>query len=378
MNVVPEGGILVVGSEDWSIAAAFFVAILILDIVEIRLPRGDSVRVAGALCGAIAAIVSPLPALLAACLPLLVVCVVRRDRAGMTMQALAVRFVATAVACVVATLTLVTAAEDTVGALIVPGAYLVTELLFAQIIAARQTSRSLLRLLKGNIARQAPLLLAQLCAAALAIITYPDMRAWSLIPVLALVLLMRQSYSLLLNVTETYQTTVEVLVEVAEGSDARLAGHADRTAVIARAIATRCGMPSSHVATVSFAALLHGIDDIAEFGALGGTNRAAALGQRMGASDVLAGIEYFSDVIPILRLLEGGGFGVGVETSDASRLSAFVVALAHDVDVLMTPRIGEIHSVGVVSRIAPDVSAESKSKAVSAAVALGYQIPAVP
>ena len=47
------------------------------------------------------------------------------------------------------------------------------------------------------------------------------MGPWSLIPVVALLLLMRQSYALFLDIRETYRTTVEVLVEAAESQDDR-------------------------------------------------------------------------------------------------------------------------------------------------------------
>ena len=47
------------------------------------------------------------------------------------------------------------------------------------------------------------------------------MGSWSLIPVVALLLLMRQSYALFLDIRETYRTTVEVLVEAAESQDRR-------------------------------------------------------------------------------------------------------------------------------------------------------------
>ena len=80
----------------------------------------------------------------------------------------------------------------------------------------------------------------------------------------ALLLLMRQSYVLFLDIRETYRTTVEVLVEAAESQDSRRAGHSDRTAVLARSIAMGCGLSASEVELIGYAALLHDIGELAE------------------------------------------------------------------------------------------------------------------
>ncbi len=88
------------------------------------------------------------------------------------------------------------------------------------------------------------------------------MGAWSLIPVVALLFLMRQSYAMLLDIRELYRTTVEVLVEAAEAKMHGRVGHAERTAAAARAIAMRIGLSAQRVERISYAALLHDVDAI--------------------------------------------------------------------------------------------------------------------
>ncbi len=88
------------------------------------------------------------------------------------------------------------------------------------------------------------------------------MGAYSLIPVVALLFLIRQSYAMLQDIRELYRTTVEVLVEAAEAQDVRRVGHAERTASIARTIGTHMGLASGQIERISYAALLHDVDAI--------------------------------------------------------------------------------------------------------------------
>ena len=152
-------------------------------------------------------------------------------------------------------------------AIVVPAVFLFGDLAAAQAIAAISTGRPVGRLVRGNLVTQAPLLIAEWSASVLLLITVEGMGSWSLVPVVALLLLIRQSYALLMSIRETYRTTVEVLVEAAEGQDRRLLGHAERTAEIARRIAARMGLTVARVELVSYAALLHDVDAIRDHAA---------------------------------------------------------------------------------------------------------------
>jgi len=250
---------------------------------------------------------------------------------------------------------------------LVPTIYLTTEVFAAQAFLAHVSGRPLHRLLAGNYRRQGPLVAAQVSASVLATITYADMKAWSLVLVVALLLLMRQSLALLLEIRETYRTTVEVLVEAAEGQDRRRQGHAERTAQISREIAMRMGLSPTDVETVSYASLLHDIDALSE-----AESKPDSLGQ---SANVFHGTAFFDDVLPVLRICDGRANPE--DQTEANLMTAMLVALASDVDVTRNHSVAEVHVGSSVARVSGDVPPAVKARVVSAAIELGYQIPAV-
>ena len=359
------------------LAVVFFCAVLLLDVLHISLPRGDSVGVSGAICAVAAVLMDSVPAVVLSLVPLSVVELVRhRTDLGRAVAPMLIRL-----ASIIAAIVFGKSAYDYLGGIwaqvvVAPTAFLLAELFLTQVAAVLRSPRSLGRQLKGNLGRQGSLLAAQLSAAVLVVITYSEMGSWSLIPVTALLLLIRQSYALLLDVRESYRTTVEVLVEVAESQDARMKGHAERSAEIARAIAMRIGLPAAQVEEISYAALLHDIDVIAARAAPGGKSKPEATDHPgRTAAALLEDIDFFSGVIPILRLLEGEPCGFVPNQSEA--LSALVVALATDADAASVPAVADAHSGSSVQAVSGLVGLPSKASAVAAAVGLGYMIPAV-
>jgi len=359
-------------------AVAFLFAVALLDAFDISLPRGDTVGVSGAICGAALVLLSPLTAIGICLVPLALLELARRRADPMVaLGHLSVRLAATLVA-LMSGLVASTYAEATwVRSLSVLASFLLAELVLTQVTTAMRAPRPLGRLIGGNLTRQSSLIAAQLSAAALILVTYPVMDAWALIPVVALLLMIRQSYSLLLDVRETYRTTTEVLVEVAESQDPGLKGHADRTAGIARAIATRVGLSPAQVETISYAALLHDVDAIS----VGGTPNHADPGScsetpRLSSAQLLEGVGFFSAVIPVLRLLDGTAPG-DQPPSPNDALAALIVALATDADSAANPAVADGHNGSAVQAVAGMVGLAPKASAVAAAVGLGFAIPAV-
>jgi hypothetical protein len=169
-------------------------------------------------------------------------------------------------------------------------------------------------------------------------------------------------------VRETYRSTVEVLVEAAESQDARRAGHADRTAVLARAIAERAGLSAADVETTSYAALLHDLGELAEQPV-----RDAIETRHASAADIVAGVDFFKSVVPVLRVCDGD-FS---ENRDEELLCAMIVALASDIDCAYHHDAGLAHGRRLLDIVASGVPSETKARAVGAALLLGYRIPAV-
>jgi hypothetical protein len=368
----------------------FFLAVLLLDAFDISLPRGDSIGVSGALSSAAVILVGPVWATVI-CLGSVLITHLARHGAEMRRRvigALIARSAALAISTVTAFLLFRSAPDlynSLLGAALVPAAFLMTDLVAAQLVAAVGTGRPFGRLLRGNLRVQSPLLLAQWSASVLLLITFQGMgegtvqgmSQWSLILVVALLFLLRQSYAMLLDIRELYRTTVEVLVEAAEGQDARRVGHAERTAAAARAIAMRVGLAANQVERISYAALLHDVDAIGSPAELAVLDESNGEGFVAGASSaVFEGAHFFDDVLPIIRVCDGNWSG-SAEPAESDLLAGLIVALASDADAAEHTEVAEAHFGNSIDRVSPRVSAAAKSLVVGAALALGYRIPAV-
>jgi hypothetical protein len=319
--------------DAWGVAVVFGGCIVLLDWFDVSLPRGDSFGVSGALISSGFLVLDSQGRVLLGLVALssvVVLYTLRHRGAGALTLEVSIGIRALAIAGLWASLLLVQLSainfSDAIVAIFMASAYLGTELIATQTRLAASTKRPLGRLLRGNITRQTPIIAAQVSVSALVVITYPTMGAYGLVPVVAVLLLIRQSYAVLLQMRETYRTTVEVLVEAAEGQDDRLRGHADRTAHIAREICMRLGFSPSHVERASYAALLHDVDAIA----LSDEERDS---QATGSSSlVLQDVEFLADVIPIMELCDGREVAGSVREIDVH--IAMAVALAGEIDAL--------------------------------------------
>lgn len=351
-----------------------FMSTLLLDLFDISLPRGDSIGVSGALCATALLYLGPSIAFPLCLASLALACLLGSGErpARWIVSGLTTRFASLAMGALAMALMGVRGADwhRYLVAVVVPAVFLLSELLIAQLEVALTSRRPLGRLIRGNLAVQAPLLIAELSASVLLLVTLEGMGSWSLIPVVALLLLIRQSYALLLDIRETYRTTVEVLVEAAEGQDSRLAGHAERTAAIARRIAMQIGLTVHRVELISYAALLHDVDAISGHGGHTG-NRVVGR-----SSAVFEGVDFFADVLPILRVCDGD-FGGGADHDVRDLLAGLIVGLASDIDAVESTDVLAVHAGSLVARISPGVPSGTKASVVAAALSLGYKIPAV-
>jgi HD domain len=348
-----------------------FAAILLLDTLDISLPRGDSMGVAGAICSSALVVLEPSTAGILVVLSAVASHLIRRRRDAVARLGLillsrgAAFFAAASILWLLARWGM-TSAEY----IIVPAVFVLVEFVGGQLLSAVLARRPFLRLLRGNAPSQAPLVAAQWSAAALLLLTYRGMSIWSLLPAVALLLLMRQSYALFLDIRETYRTTIEVLVEAAESQDRRRVGHAERTARIARAIAMKVGLSVMEVEQVGYAALLH---DLGELAGQSSPDERAPERYTQSAS-ILHDVEFFKRVEPILRVCDGDGEHV---TSERSVLGALIVALSSDIDAMDHPAVGAAHANSALDPVLPRVSPVLKARIVGAALGLGYRVPAV-
>jgi hypothetical protein len=351
--------------------AVFMAAFVLLDFYDISLPRGDSVGVAGALGAAALVILGAADTLALAVLSHCVASLLRFRTRTRTQLVSSLGSRVSAIALSSTALSLVGPQYDpTLATIAVPALFIVSELIVSQVVSALFTRRSLWRLVRGDLNSQAPVLVAQWSTAVLMLVTYGRMGAWSLIPVVALLLLMRQSYALFLDVRQTYRTTVQVLVEAAESQDERKHGHANRTAFLARTIAVRAGLSAVEVERISYAALLHDLGELAQ-----GDPTSDPFAPRPTSADVVQGVEFLKGVEPILRLCDGS-VGDGLHPEE-DLLAGMIVALANDIDVEYHPEAAAAHSGGLLRTTSSAMTPAVKARAVGAALRLGYRIPAV-
>lgn len=360
-------------TEQVFLVLSLFGAIAVLDAVSVSMPRGDRVSVSGAICASSVVMIGLPWALVVSIGALLCSHLVRWHAIDVHRLAgeMSLRAGALAVASAVFVLLESVGGRGAPGVavIILPALYLALELIGNQAYVAWQGKRDFLRLLRGNIRAQWPLLAAEWSAAALLLITYDEMGAWSLVPVSALLFLMRQSYALLHDIRETYRTTMEVLVEAAEGQDSRRIGHSERTAAIARTIAMRMGLNATEVERVSYAALLHDIDVIA-----GTVPSEAKQGASGRSALILKDASFFSTVVPILELCDGDGVS---SAKERDLTAALIVCLASDADAADNQQVAVAHSRDSIDRVVGLMSPGIKSRVVAAALSLGLRTPAV-
>lgn len=350
---------------------AFAAAMFVLDMFDVLLPHGQSIGVDGALAAAALTLLGPVAGSVASIIARLASMAVTRRRDGLlqSLHVLERRQVAIAATTLLLGTGGVGALLEDFGLLVTgsvaAAVLLLVELAYAQLQTSLLGERSLIGLIKGNLRLQMPMLAAQISACGLTVITYQQMGSWSLVMALFLLLLIRQSYALLLDVRDAYRNTVGLLIDAAESTRQDLAGHAERVASIACHIAAHMGLSSHDVETISYAAMLHDVDLIAEEGLDDGRAK-----RRSG--EIAAGVEFLSAVAPVLRVCDGDAEAAS-GSSDRHLLAAFIVALASDIDSV-TLGTGNGESVRRVSTLIPD---HVRGRVTGAAVALGYPIPAM-
>jgi hypothetical protein len=165
--------------------------------------------------------------------------------------------------------------------------------------------------------------LAQLSVGYLALTVFKSMGIWSLALMCVLLLLVRQSYSLLAEISDSYLRTVEVLVEAAEGIGSASHGHADRSASLARSLAVRSGFSAAEIQYAGYAALLCAVGTIG-----GGDDNPSPSGS---AAKVVGDIPFFAPVANVLKILDEGE--PPIELTERQAAIALVVALAQEMDL---------------------------------------------
>ncbi len=171
---------------------------------------------------------------------------------------------------------------------------------------------------------------------------------WSLPLLAAPFVVARQTFRVYQELARAYKATVGSLVSALEAKDPYTSGHSQRVAMLSRRIADAMGMLAQKAERVEIAALLH---DIGKIGIAAETlSKPAELDEQEYAkirlhpstgADLLSGVEFLDDVVPIVRAHherpDGQGYPAGLELP-AIPLESRILAVADCLDAMTSTR----------------------------------------
>jgi len=321
---------------EWGTALQFVIAVLIIDLFDIWLPHGDVVGIDAALLIASIVIIGPGPTVVLSSLVRLAAYALKEKRPSVDkmVEGVARKCLAVAIAAGLVVLFDVQAGSELtfgygIRATVVGLAFLSVDFLALQVQSSHKMQQGIGQLVAGNLALQWPLIASQVSIALLTLVVYPDMAVWGLSVMLLLLVVMRQSFSLLVDVRATYQQTMQAVVSALEAQDSHRRGHAERVAAIARNAGISMGLYGQALERLGYAALLHDVDlvgvDVGPEGDPTGLTETA----RYSAS-IVSGVHFLTDIVPVLEICDGVK-ARGKLDSRAADL-AVIVAAASDVD----------------------------------------------
>lgn len=312
VTLTPMPGIVAAWRADGVLALAFTACVAVLTAFSVWLPRGDSVDSTAPMAFAAGAFVSS---------ALMALMIVAGWAAGIVAQRRALdlwRFLEHAsrrallltgtfmlLAPVIARsasggargLALDTLGYATLGACGI--LFTAIDLLIAQLHTSVRLSIPYVALVISNVQLRGWMIAAELSVSVLTVLIYRPMGLYGLAIASAMLLVMRQSFALLLEMRASYTATVEVLARSLEAYDPQRRGHAERVARMAGDAARRVGFQSKRLEDVVYAALFH---DVGRLGA----DDATGEGERT-SSEVLAEVNLLSGALPILQILDSPG-----------------------------------------------------------------------
>lgn len=174
--------------------------------------------------------------------------------------------------------------------------FMIVDMLMQQVHASARYHAPFVPMLIGAVSLQGWMLAAEMSVAVLAVLLYPTIGYWGLIVTVGLLLVMRQSFALLLEVRASYTSTVEVLARSIEAYDPARRGHAERVARMADDAARMLGMQGKRLEDLTYAALCHDV------GLLGADEPGEA--SSLKSSEVLSNVGFMAGTVPVLKVLD--------------------------------------------------------------------------
>ena len=195
--------------------------------------------------------------------------------------------------------------------------FIALDTLVEQIHASARFRAPVLALVVGALRLQGWMLAAEVSTAALAVVAFPSLQFWGLLVTVGLLLVMRQSFALLLEVRASYTSTVEVLARALEAYDPGRRGHAERVARMCGEAGRRIGLQGRKLESLTYAALFHDV------GRLGSDSMDEE--PEHDSAEVLASVGFLSGALPVLRILDTSAEG-DASLDENELIGAYLVA----------------------------------------------------
>ncbi len=313
---------------EWQTAAHLAAALAVLGLYDVWLPRGDAADMTGAVAFAAGVLLAGPLAVGAVIAARIISGLVRRDRepilrllTDVSRRVLALSTAALLLATIGGWSIRVVQPEPVAYARLLAAAvtFFAVDFVLAQVLAGARLRSPVPALMRGMARLLGWMLAAHMSVAVLTVILYGAMGLWGLLISVALLLVMRQSFSLLIKTKETYRATVEALARAIEAQDPSRLGHAERVASLTGAAARALGVHGRDLENLMYAALFHDV------GHLGQDDPVGDAGAPTGSADVLANVACLADALAILRILDSWG---RVETSQREQdiVAAYLIA----------------------------------------------------
>jgi hypothetical protein len=332
------------------LATALAVAALVLGLFSVWLPRGDFVDTTAAIAFAAAAALQPAVSVVVVAIARVGASFARPRGLGLwsvlenvSRRALLMSLVYAIVGPeFVGRLTPAPSAEDAIRLTLAVLCFFAVDLLLEQVHSSVRLHAPYFRGLWGTLRMQGWTVAAQMSVGALTVLLLPGLGPWGLVISTGLLLVMRQSFALLLEVRASYTSTVEMLARSIEAYDPSRRGHAERVSRMVGDTARTLGMPSRRLENLVYAALFHDV------GRLGADDSEELPAYR--SSEVLTNVGFMVGAVPVLQILDA------VAATDASLdeqdlvgayLIAYFSALDSELNMEVAEGYDQAASIGV-------------------------------
>jgi hypothetical protein len=313
-------------------------ALIVLGFFNVWLPRGDAVDTTAAVVFAVGAMLNPV---LGSLIVVLARCTISIFKPrGQTLWSF-IEYVGRRVLLVAATFaffgpafvhTLESGGLGTGSLRVVPAAivFMILDTVLQQVHTSARTRAHFFAMLLGTLELQGWMIAAETSVAVLTVLLFQAVQYWGLVVSVGLLLVMRQSFALLLEVRASYTSTVEVLARSIEAYDPDRRGHAERVARMVGEAGRMLGIQGKQLENLTYAALFH---DVGRLGA-DDADEAAAL----KSTDVLSNVSFLTGAVPVLSVLDNAAED-GASLDEDDLIGAYMIAYFSALD-------SELHVAG--------------------------------